>query len=79
MTPPRWEYRVVSFYLAEREDSCESRANALGAAGWELVAIDRQEQWVFKRPLAPVETAAAATPPRVVLPTLSKDARARLR
>ena len=47
----RWEYRLVSFYQTESNDSAEDMANRLGAEGWELVAIDRQERWAFKRPL----------------------------
>jgi hypothetical protein len=45
----RWEYRIVSLYNAG--ESMVEKANTHGADGWELVAVDRQENWIFKRPL----------------------------
>jgi len=45
----RWEYRIVSQY--NMGESMVEKANDHGSAGWELTAIDRQDNWVFKRPL----------------------------
>jgi hypothetical protein len=45
-----WEYQLVSMGNP-LEAGVEERANALGAAGWELAAIDAGV-WVFKRPRA---------------------------
>jgi hypothetical protein len=54
-----WEYRVESFYV---EEDPARRANVIGAEGWELVAIDRTEQWIFKRPVED-ETLRPRIPP----------------
>lgn len=46
----RWEYRILSFYSDNPAANFEL-AQDLGAQGWELVTIDRQDNWIFKRPL----------------------------
>jgi len=61
----QWEYRVQSFY---NDQAGDARADELGAEGWELVCVDRHDQWIFKRP---VEIAIARTIPQRKLEKLS--------
>lgn len=47
---PLWEYKVVSFNLAEHGPSVEKALNELGAQGWELVLYQQSgDRYYFKR------------------------------
>lgn len=71
----RWEYRIVSLYNAG--ESMVEKANEHGSQGWELTAIDRQDNWVFKRPLE--ESADRPSLPRIVTSAEKKRAAANAR
>lgn len=70
---PRWEYRILDCYALNEYDRVE-RANVFGKAGWELVAIDRGDSWIFKRAvLAEEPVVVVMTPP----PALERNSHAR--
>jgi hypothetical protein len=62
----RWEYRIETFYAIEPGTAADL-ANDLGAEGWELVTTDRQERWIFKRPVEEETVRPDSIPPEVSL------------
>jgi hypothetical protein len=48
----QWEYHVVTKHVADKSIVAEDEFNALGKAGWELVAVmpvQQKVQFLFKR------------------------------
>ena len=46
---PRWEYLVVSIKSGKDTDNLENLLKSLGNDGWELVALDEDSGYIFKR------------------------------
>jgi hypothetical protein len=62
---PSLEYLIVECYGLDPHDRV-ARANSLGANRWELVAVDRQDNWIFKRQLVVVDVLHDPPPPQQV-------------
>jgi Bacterial type II/III secretion system short domain len=67
-TPARWEYRVLSSTKIGElgENNLEVGLNALGADGWELVAVEPlkiNSRYIFRRPLTSQPKPAAKPAP----------------
>jgi hypothetical protein len=71
-----WEYCLRSTYLDPA--IAVNLANQLGREGWELVCIDRQENWIFKRELVVVDVIHdPPAPQQVEQPRVHRPASAR--
>ena len=47
-----WEYKTIHKpeYVADNEDDIDEMLDGSGGDGWELIAIYRDEWFIFKRP-----------------------------
>lgn len=78
--PVRWEYQLLACYNLESPERL-ALADRLGRAGWELVAVDRGDNWIFKRAIAAEERSpvVAVMTPAVERNNHAASARRRIR